>query len=99
VWLGYYHVKGDEKEYNEAVDYLYKKIYKGIFPKKHEVGLVIWPAVYIGKSFKVLLVDPRSTIKSSDIKGGNDNIHPTTSGSNKLAGLIWSAMYWGKMYR
>jgi hypothetical protein len=97
VWLGYYHVKGEEAEYNEAVDYLYKNVYKGIFPKKHEVGITCWPAVYIGKNFKVLLVDPRSSIKSSDIK--KDNIHPTTSGSKKLADLIWSAMYWGKMYR
>ena len=32
-------------------------------------------------------IDPRSAIKDSDIK--SDAIHPTTSGSKKLANLIW----------
>ncbi len=35
-------------------------------------------------------IDPRSTIKDSDIK--SDAIHPTTSGSQKLANLIWPVL-------
>lgn len=35
-------------------------------------------------------IDPRSTIKDSDIK--TDAIHPTTSGSQKLADLIWPVL-------
>ncbi|MFH2063827.1 MAG: SGNH/GDSL hydrolase family protein [Pseudomonadota bacterium] len=35
-------------------------------------------------------IDPRSTIKDSDIK--TDAIHPTTSGSQKLANLIWPVL-------
>jgi len=35
-------------------------------------------------------IDPRSTIKDSDIK--SDAIHPTTSGSLKLANLMWPVL-------
>ena len=35
-------------------------------------------------------IDPRSTIKDSDIK--SDAIHPTTSGSEKLADLLWPVL-------
>ncbi|XXF74894.1 hypothetical protein P2318_17625 [Myxococcaceae bacterium GXIMD 01537] len=35
-------------------------------------------------------VDPRSAITNADIK--SDGVHPTTSGSNKIAGLIWSKL-------
>ncbi|MCE9666317.1 hypothetical protein LY474_00700 [Myxococcus stipitatus] len=35
-------------------------------------------------------VDPRSAITNADIKA--DGVHPTTSGSNKIAGLIWSKL-------
>lgn len=35
-------------------------------------------------------IDPRSTINDSDIK--SDAIHPTTSGSQKLADLIWPVL-------
>jgi lysophospholipase L1-like esterase len=35
-------------------------------------------------------IDPRSTIRDSDII--LDGIHPTTSGSNKLADLIWPVL-------
>ncbi|MCP3062647.1 hypothetical protein LXT21_28065 [Myxococcus sp. K38C18041901] len=35
-------------------------------------------------------VDPRSAITNADIKA--DGVHPTTSGSNKIANLIWSKL-------
>jgi hypothetical protein len=83
VWLGYYHVKGSEIEKNEAIDYAYDWIYPGIFG-----------TVYSG--FKATLVDPRPNITPTDIK--SDNIHPTYSGSQKLANLIYNAMLAGGMY-
>jgi hypothetical protein len=84
VWLGYYHVKGSEIEKNEAIDYAYDWIYPGIFG-----------TVYSG--FKATLVDPRPNILPADIK--SDDIHPTSSGSQKLADLIWNVMLAGNMYR
>ena len=85
VWLGYYHVKGSEIEKNEAIDHAYT-LYPGIFsPYVPESGVVY---VY---------VDPRSLILPADIK--SDNIHPTSSGSQKLATLIWNAMVANNMYR
>lgn len=84
VWMGYYHVKGSEIEKNEAIDYAYTTVYPGIFGTP-----------YTG--FKATLVDPRSIIVPADIK--SDDIHPTSSGSQKLANLIWSAMVAGGMYR
>ena len=84
VWLGYYHVKGSEIEKNEAIDYAYDWIYPGIFG-----------TVYSG--FEATLVDPRPNILPADIK--SDDIHPTSSGSQKLANLIWSTMVSGSMYR
>jgi hypothetical protein len=84
VWLGYYHVKGSEAEKNEAIDYTYEWLYPGIFG-----------TVYSG--FETTLIDPRAVIVDSDIK--SDDIHPTSSGSQKLANLIWNAMVAGNMYR
>jgi hypothetical protein len=84
VWLGYYHVKGSEIEKNEAIDYAYDWIYPGIFG-----------TVYSG--FEATLVDPRPNILPADIK--SDDIHPTSSGSQKLANLIWDTMVSGSMYR
>jgi hypothetical protein len=84
VWLGYYHVKGGEIEKNEAIDYAYDWIYPGIFGVPYS-------------GFEATLVDPRSVIVPSDIK--SDDIHPTSSGSQKLANLIWNAMVAGNMYR
>jgi len=84
VWMGYYHVKGSEIEKNEAIDYAYSDIYPGIFGTP-----------YTG--FKATLVDPRGSIVPTDIK--SDDIHPTASGSQKLANLIWGAMVAGGMYR
>jgi hypothetical protein len=84
VWMGYYHVKGGEIEKNEAIDYAYDWIYPGIFGVPYS-------------GFKATLVDPRPNILPADIK--SDNIHPTSSGSQKLATLIWNTMVAGNMYR
>lgn len=93
VWLGYYHVKGSEIEKNEAIDYAYDWLYPGIFPD----FLSDYPAVFIGSDYKALLVDPRLDIQPYHIK--SDDIHPTYSGSEILANLIWDAMVDGSMYR
>jgi hypothetical protein len=86
VWLGYYHVKGSELEKNEAIDFAYSDIYPGIFSPYAPGSGVIY--VY---------VDPRSIIVPADIK--SDDIHPTSSGSQKLATLIWNTMVAQNMYR
>ena len=93
TWLGYYHVKGDELEKNEAIDYAYDWIYPGIFPD----FLSTYPAVFIGSDYKALLVDSRPYILPSHIK--SDDIHPTYAGSEILANLIWDSMVTGSMYR
>lgn len=85
VWLGYYHVKGSEIEKNEAIDHAYT-LYPGIFSPYAP-----------GSGVKYIYVDPRSLILPADIK--SDNIHPTSSGSQKLATLIWNAMVLNNMYR
>jgi hypothetical protein len=97
VWLGYYHVKGSEVEKNEAIDYAYTWVYPGIFPSTFTSGSSSWPAVIFGTDLKYLLVDSRPYMTTSDIK--SDNIHPTSSGSQKLANQIWAAMVGGAMYR
>jgi hypothetical protein len=86
VWLGYYHVKGSEIEKNEAIDYAYSAIYPGVFSPYAP-----------GSGVKYIYVDPRSIIVPADIK--SDDIHPTSSGSQKLATLIWNAMVGNNMYR
>ncbi|NMO13539.1 SGNH/GDSL hydrolase family protein [Pyxidicoccus fallax] len=35
-------------------------------------------------------VDPRPVVTNADVK--SDGVHPTTSGSNKIAGLIWAEL-------
>ncbi len=92
VWMGYYHVKGSEIEKNEAIDYAYSAIYPGIFPSAYSG----YPAL-IMTGFKSLLYDPRGVIVPTDIK--SDSIHPTSSGSQKLANGIWTCMVAGGMYR
>ncbi len=92
VWLGYYHVKGSEIEKNEAIDYAYASLYPGIFPSFYSG----YPALVM-TGFKALLVDSRPFITDADIK--SDDIHPTSSGSQKLANLIWNCMVAGSMYR
>jgi len=84
VWLGYYHVKGDKATKNEAIDWAYIHLYPGIFD-------------YTGVIY--VYVDPRVgpyQITPADIK--SDNIHPTSSGSQKLANLIWNKMVEQKMF-
>ncbi len=93
AWLGYYHVKGDEIEKNEAIDYTYDWLYPGIFPSY----LSSYPAVFLGTDYKALLIDPRPNIQPVHIK--SDDIHPTYDGSVILANLIWDAMVSGSMYR
>ncbi len=97
VWLGYYHVKGDEIEKNEAIDYAYDWVYPGIFPSYFTSGSYSWPALFINTDYKALLVDSRPNIQPVHIK--SDDIHPTYDGSVILANLIWNAMVSGSMYR
>jgi hypothetical protein len=105
VWLGYYHVKGSEAEKNEAIDYAYDVLYPDIFDLTPYGGSV-WSGsvpgygVYSGttlSTFQWALADPRGAIVPSDIK--SDDIHPTYSGSSKLANLIWGVMVQRGMYR
>ncbi len=105
VWLGYYNVKGSEAEKNEAIDYAYDNIYPDLFDLSGAggstfSGSVPGYGVYNGSSlgaFQVALADPRSSIVASDIK--SDDIHPTYSGSSKLANLIWGVLTQRSMYR
>lgn len=53
IWLGYYHVKGDELEKNEAIDYCYSNLYPGVFG---------------GAAVDAFLVDPRNDIDPVHIK-------------------------------
>ncbi|HPI93003.1 MAG TPA: SGNH/GDSL hydrolase family protein [Deltaproteobacteria bacterium] len=53
VWLGYYHVKGDEIDKNEAIDYAYDWIY---------------PDIFASTNMDAVLVDPRDEILPSHIK-------------------------------
>lgn len=85
VWLGYYHVKGDEVEKNEAIDYAYDWIYPGVFGPYASTGVIY------------LYVDPRDEILPEHIK--SDDIHPTYAGSEILANLIWDEMEGHNMYR
>lgn len=88
VWLGYYHLKDSEVEKNEAIDYCYSDVYPGVFSS---ASLNLYGQ---GGSF---LVDPRSDILSSHIK--SDDIHPTYSGSEIMANLIWDEMVLQDTYR
>ncbi len=105
VWLGYYNVKGSEAEKNEAIDYAFDNVYPDLFDLSGSggsnfSGTAPGYGTYYGGSlgaFQVALADPRSSIVSSDIK--SDDIHPTYSGSVKLANLIWAVMVDRNMYR
>ena len=105
VWLGYYHVKGSDAEKNEAIDYAYDALYPDLFdltPYGGSTfsGSVSGYGVYSGSTlggFQIAMADPRSSILTSDIK--SDGIHPTFSGSSKLANLIWGTMVQRNMYR
>ncbi len=105
VWMGYYHVKGTEAEKNEAIDYAYDNIYPDLFDFSPYGGTIFSGAVsgygeYYGSdlsTFTIAMADPRDFIFTSDIK--SDDIHPTYSGSNKLANLIWGVMEQRTFYR
>ena len=53
VWMGYYHVTGDDEEKNEAIDYCYSYAYPGIFGSA---------------AVSTYLIDPRSDIYTSHLK-------------------------------
>jgi hypothetical protein len=105
VWMGYYHVKGSEAEKNEAIDYAYDNLYPDLFDFSasggtNYSGVVPGYGEYYGGAlpgFSIALADPRDYIFESDIK--SDNIHPTYSGSQKLANLIWGVMVQKNFYR
>jgi hypothetical protein len=87
VWLGYYYLTRDEAEKNEALDYAY----------------TLYPAVFSDASLNLYgsggayMIDPRGDIEYSQVK--SDGIHPTASGSEELAGLIWDEMVAQDTYR
>lgn len=87
VWLGYYYLKLNEAEKNEALDYAYT-LYPGVFGDA---------SLNSGSTGGAYLVDPRPNIVPSQII--SDGIHPTYSGSNVLANLIWNVMVSENMYR
>lgn len=87
IWLGYYHLKDSEAEKNEALDHAYS-LYPGVFS---DASLNLLGA---GGAY---LVDPRPDIVPSQII--SDGIHPTYSGSEVLANLIWDVMVDEDMYR
>jgi len=105
VWMGYYHVKGAEAEKNEAIDYTYDNIYPDMFDFSeyggtNVSGIVSGYGEFYGSTlgdFCICLGDPRDYIFASDIK--SDDIHPTYSGSQKLANMIWGVMVQQNMYR
>jgi len=105
VWLGYYHVKGGDAEKNEAIDYAYDYLYPDLFDLTGSGGSIYSGSVgsygtYYGTTlgdFDIAMTDPRGSIVPSDIK--SDDIHPTYSGSVKLANLIWGVMVDRNMYR
>ncbi len=105
VWLGYYHVKRSEAEKNEAIDYTHDVVYPDMFDLSEYGGSAVSGSVpgygvYEGSTlgaFQIAVLDPRSSIVDSDIK--SDDIHPTYSGSVKLANLIWGVLVDRNMYR
>ena len=87
IWLGYYYLKDGEAEKNEALDHAYT-LYAGVFG---DASLNLLDA---GGAY---LVDPRPAIVPSQIL--SDGIHPTYSGSDVLANMIWTVMEDEDMYR
>lgn len=79
IFLGYYHIKFGvigTTALNPAVDYGDTKL-----------KLAVQNATLV--PYRVF-IDPRSSIVNSDII--IDGVHPTDSGSKKLAGLIWNKL-------
>ena len=87
VWLGYYYLKDGQAEKNEALDHAY----------------ILYPGVFADASLNLLgaggayYIDARPDIAPVQIK--SDGIHPTYSGSDVLANLIWAVMQNEDMYR
>lgn len=80
LFLGYYHIKTGligTTSLNAAVDYGDTKLAQAVANASTLTGT---------KAF----IDPRSSIVNSDII--IDGVHPATSGSQKLANLIWAKL-------
>ncbi|MBZ4416809.1 SGNH/GDSL hydrolase family protein [Myxococcus sp. RHSTA-1-4] len=77
VYLGYYHTKGGLL----GADDLDEAV---------DYGDQILAKACSNAVVDCAFVDPRPVITNADIK--SDGVHPTTSGSNKIAGLIWSEL-------
>jgi len=87
VWLGYYYMTNDEVEKNEAIDYAYG-LYPAVFDDTR---------LNLYGSGGAYMLDPRPDIVASQVK--SDGIHPTASGSQELANIIWAEMVAQNMYR
>jgi hypothetical protein len=87
VWLGYYYLTSSEVEKNEALDFAYT-LYPAVFS---DTRMNLYGA---GGAY---LIDPRADIVASQVK--SDGIHPTSSGSQELANMIWAKMVAEGMYR
>ncbi len=88
VWLGYYNMTLDQEEKNEAIVEAYS-----LYPAVFDDAQMNQP----GSGGGAYPIDPRDDIVASDVK--SDGIHPTASGSNILADLIYSKMEAEGMYR
>ncbi|MFP2933167.1 hypothetical protein ACLESO_50080 [Pyxidicoccus sp. 3LG] len=77
VYLGYYHLKGGLL----GADDLDEAV---------DYGDQVLAAACSNAVVDCAFVDPRPVITNADIK--SDGVHPATSGSNKIAGLIWAEL-------
>lgn len=104
VWMGYYHVTGDDEEKNEAIDYAYDNLYPDLFDFTPYGGTTFTGTTSYGEyygsdlgGFTIAMADPRDYIYPSDLK--SDGIHPKYSGSEKLAYMLWGVMEQKAFYR
>lgn len=104
VWMGYYHVTGDDAEKNEAIDYTYDSLYPDLFDFTPYGGTTFDGSTAYGSyygsdlgAFSIAMADPRDYIYPGDLK--SDGIHPTYNGSYKLANMIWGVMTQKNYYR
>lgn len=87
LWLGYYYLKDGQAEKNEALDYAYT-LYDSVIP---DASLNLYGPGGLHA------IDPRPHIQPQHIK--SDDIHPTWSGSEILADLLWDVMVQEDTYR
>ena len=87
LWLGYYYLKDGQAEKNEALDYAYT-LYDSVIP---DASLNLYGPGGLHA------IDPRPHIQPQHIK--SDDIHPTWSGSEILADLLWDVMIQEDTYR